>query len=183
MHTAVMATSVKMDVQAVRADYYSRFSGTFERIQEYQMGREEIEKAFVNIEIPVQWGNMDAAQHVNNTVYLRWIESARLEMFRIINGGTFKFEEVVPILAWQDCKYIFPLTFPDTAQITLNISVIKSDRIECEGKIYSKEHDRLAAISKNVLMAYDMQDLMKLPLPQEWIGKIVEFYGETILEK
>jgi acyl-CoA thioester hydrolase len=146
------------------------------------MSREEIVRAFVSIEIPVQWGNMDAAQHVNNTVYLRWIESARLEMFRMMNGGTFKFEKVVPILAWQDCKYIFPLTFPDTARIILNVSTIKSDRIECQGKIFSKEHDRLAAISKNVLMAYDMQELVKRPLPQEWIEKIVEFYGETILE-
>ncbi|MGI9553061.1 MAG: acyl-CoA thioesterase [Aurantibacter sp.] len=147
------------------------------------MSREELEKAFVNIEIPVQWGNMDAAQHVNNTVYLRWIESARIEMFRKLNGGTFKFEKVVPILAWQDCKYIFPLTFPDTARIMFNVSLIKSDRIECEGKIFSKERDRLAAISKNVLMAYDMQDLKKLPLPQKWIDKIVAFYGKGILER
>lgn len=147
------------------------------------MEHEEMEKAFISIEIPVQWGNMDAAQHVNNTVYLRWIESARLEMFRKINGGSFKFEKIVPILAWQDCKYIFPLTYPDTALITLDISVIKSDRIECEGRIYSKQHNRLAAISKNTLMAYDMQDLKKLPLPENWIDKIVEFYGEKILEK
>ena len=25
---------------------------------------------------PVQWGDMDAFQHVNNTVYFRWFESA-----------------------------------------------------------------------------------------------------------
>lgn len=147
------------------------------------MENEELEKVFVKIEIPVQWGNMDAAQHVNNTVYLRWIESARLEMFFKINGGNFKFRKVVPILAWQDCKYIFPLTFPDTAIITLNVSVIKSDRIQCEGKIYSKRNNRLAAISRNTLMAYDMQDLKKLPLPEKWVDKIVDFYGKKILEK
>lgn len=147
------------------------------------MGNEEIEKAFISIEIPVQWGNMDAAQHVNNTVYLRWVESARIEMFRKINGGVLKFEKIVPILAWQDCKYIFPLTYPDTALITLDISIIKSDRIECEGKIFSKRHERLSAISKNTLMAYDMEDLKKLPLPKKWVDKVVEFYGEKILEK
>lgn len=147
------------------------------------MDKEELEKAFVKIKIPVQWGNMDAAQHVNNTVYLRWIESARLEMFRKINGGNFKFRKVVPILAWQDCKYIFPITYPDTAIISLDVSVIKSDRIECEGKVYSKEHNRLAAISKNTLMAYDMESLRKLPLPEGWVDKIVGVYGEKILEK
>lgn len=146
------------------------------------MDNEELEKAFVKIEIPVQWGNMDAAQHVNNTVYLRWIESARLDMFRSINGGNFKFKKVVPILAWQDCKYIFPMTYPDTAIITFGVSILKPDRIECEGRIYSKENNRLAAISKNTLMAYDMEDLNKLMLPEKWVEKIVGFYGEKIME-
>jgi acyl-CoA thioester hydrolase len=30
------------------------------------------------IEIPVAWGEMDAFQHVNNIVYLRYAESARI---------------------------------------------------------------------------------------------------------
>ena len=29
------------------------------------------------VTLPVQWGDQDAFGHVNNTVYLRWFESAR----------------------------------------------------------------------------------------------------------
>ena len=32
----------------------------------------------VSIELPVQWGDQDAFGHVNNTVYFRWYESARI---------------------------------------------------------------------------------------------------------
>ena len=35
----------------------------------------------VVIEIPVFWGDMDAMRHVNNTVYLRYFESARIALF------------------------------------------------------------------------------------------------------
>ncbi len=35
----------------------------------------------VVLEIPVAWGDMDAMLHVNNTVYLRWFECARMEYF------------------------------------------------------------------------------------------------------
>ncbi len=31
----------------------------------------------VTVELPVQWGDMDAFGHVNNAVYLRWFESRR----------------------------------------------------------------------------------------------------------
>ena len=35
----------------------------------------------VIIEIPVAWGEMDAFQHVNNIVYFRYFESARITYF------------------------------------------------------------------------------------------------------
>ena len=48
----------------------------------------------------VVWGEMDAYRHVNNVVYFRYFENARLEYFRRL--GWFEFERetgVGPILA------------------------------------------------------------------------------------
>ncbi len=143
---------------------------------------ENISDSYVTLELPVQWGDMDAAQHVNNTVYLRWMESARIEMFKKMHGGEFEFKRIVPILAWQDCKYIFPVTYPDNVVITLDIIELMEDRVLCEGKIYSKKYDRLAAISKNMLMAYDMKELKKHPFPEAWRKWFIDYYGESILK-
>src|ERR1700677_2939135 len=38
----------------------------------------------VAIAIPVQWGDQDAFAHVNNVVFFRWFESARIAYFRRI---------------------------------------------------------------------------------------------------
>ena len=143
---------------------------------------ENTSDSYITLELPVQWGDMDAAQHVNNTVYLRWMESARIEMFKKMHEGDFQFKRIVPILAWQDCKYIFPVTYPDTVVITLDILELMEDRVLCEGKIYSKNHDRLAAISKTLLMAYDIEELKKHTFPQAWRKSFTDYYGESILK-
>ncbi len=36
----------------------------------------------VVLAVPVWWGDQDAFGHVNNTVYLRWFESARIAYSR-----------------------------------------------------------------------------------------------------
>ena len=36
----------------------------------------------VSVELPVQWGEMDDFGHVNNAVFLRWFESARIAYFQ-----------------------------------------------------------------------------------------------------
>ena len=38
----------------------------------------ETESHSVTLRIDVAWGDMDALAHVNNTVFLRWFESARI---------------------------------------------------------------------------------------------------------
>jgi acyl-CoA thioester hydrolase len=96
--------------------------------------------------------------------------------------GDFEFKKIVPIVAWQDCKYIFPVTYPDQVVITMDIIELSEDRVLCEGKIYSKKHERIVAISKSLLMAYDIEELKKQPFPQAWRKSFTDFYGESILK-
>jgi acyl-CoA thioester hydrolase len=39
----------------------------------------------VQVEIPVAWGDMDAFGHVNNVVYFRYFESARIACFEAVD--------------------------------------------------------------------------------------------------
>ena len=143
---------------------------------------EKIEKAYCATKIYVQWGDMDAAQHVNNTVYLRWMETGRIAMFEKMNLGAFEQESVFPILAWQDCKYIFPVTFPDQVTITYDITELEEDRVQCQGRVYSKKHQKLVAISNCTLMAYDIKNAKKMPFPGKWKNALIHFYGESIIK-
>ena len=79
----------------------------------------ENRKAIAQLKIRVQWGDMDALQHVNNTVYLRWVESTRLLFFDQLIDGTVGKAAIGPILAWQDIKYIAPVVYPDTVMYFL----------------------------------------------------------------
>ena len=48
----------------------------------------------------IQWGEMDAANHINNTVYFRYFESARIEFFNQMGFMDFTGDDGIgPILA------------------------------------------------------------------------------------
>ncbi|WP_341227671.1 thioesterase family protein [uncultured Arcticibacterium sp.] len=146
------------------------------------MTNTEIEKAFFKTELPVKWGEMDAAQHVNNVNYLRWAESGRIGFYEKLGSINLDFKAVGIILAWQDCKYIFPITYPDTVTITFDVIELHKDRIIGECKIYSNRHNRIAAVSKSSVMAYDFKALKKAAIPKDWKDSIVKIYGDSILK-
>jgi len=143
----------------------------------------ENRKAIAQLKIRVQWGDMDALQHLNNTVYLRWVESTRLLFFDQLIDGTVGKAAIGPILAWQDIKYIAPVVYPDTVHVFFNITALEEDRIQGEAELFSMERNRLVALSKNTLMAYDTSERKKAAIPKHWREKIISFYGPSIALK
>lgn len=125
----------------------------------------------------IQWGDMDAAQHVNNVNYLRWGESARIGYFAEMGMDLSFSEGVGPILGYQDCKYIFPMTFPDTAIIGCRTVSIAEDRFTMECKVFSEQHQRISAISKQVIIPYDYSTLSRAKMPEEWQAAIRRIEG------
>ena len=138
-------------------------------------------KPIVSLEVRVHWGDMDAMQHVNNIIYLKWVESTRLLLFeQLMKGETAGISEIGPILAWSDIKYISPVVYPDTVKIDFDIVQLKEDRLECQAHLYSIAQNRLVAISSNTIKAYNIKKLKKAEIPVHWIRQLREHYGESI---
>src|ERR1700732_4066742 len=99
----------------------------------------------VVVEIPVAWGEMDSYRHVNNVVYFRYFENARLEYFRRLDW--FEYERqtgIGPILAATQARFRKPLTYPDTIWVTARAAGIEADRFHLEHLVVSK---RLGAVA------------------------------------
>lgn len=138
---------------------------------------EQLAKYKVILEFPVQWGEMDAANHVNNLIYLRWCESARIEYFKKLGIAIDFNGNQGPILGWQDCKYIFPVTYPDVVIVGARTIEVRTDRFIMECAVFSKRHQRITAISKQSIIPYSYIELKKTGMPSTWVNAINELDG------
>ncbi len=97
----------------------------------------------VVISVPVQWGDQDAFGHVNNTVYFRWFESARIGYLLRIGLRTLQADERIgPILASSSCEYRKSITFPDTVRVGVRVTRIGRTSIGFEHRIISEGQGR-----------------------------------------
>jgi acyl-CoA thioester hydrolase len=105
---------------------------------------------------PVQWGDQDALGHVNNTIYFRWMESARIEYFRQAGlGHLMSNQGVGPILASIQCDFRRQLYFPDTVLISTSVAGIGRTSMKMVHKLYSTGQRVLAAEGSSVLVMFD----------------------------
>ena len=64
------------------------------------------------IDMDVDWGDMDALQHVNNVEYFKYFQNARIAYFEKNNSNNlFSESRISTILASTQCKFIYPLFY------------------------------------------------------------------------
>jgi acyl-CoA thioester hydrolase len=128
----------------------------------------------VVIDIPVAWGEMDALRHVNNIVYFRYFESARIAYFEKLRFWEFMNQTGVgPILASIQCKFKIPLTYPDTVSVGTRIPSIEQDRFVMEYRAVSHKSQAIAAEGEGVVVSYSYRESKKTPLPEEMKQRIL----------
>jgi acyl-CoA thioester hydrolase len=132
------------------------------------------------IEIPVQWGEMDAYGHVNNAVLFRYFESARMAYFeRCGFTGSYQRDKVGAILHSTSCRFRRPLFCPDTALVGTRVSDIGEDRVTMDYRVVSRSQDAMAAQGTAIIVSYDYVNGRKAPLPKAVRQAIMKIEGRS----
>jgi acyl-CoA thioester hydrolase len=119
----------------------------------------------VVIEVPLAWGDMDAFQHVNNTMYFRYFESARIAYFERLQFMEVMQETGIgPILASTQCRFKIPLTYPDTIHVGVKVADIGDDRFLMRYIIVSQRFQKIAAEGDGLIVSFNYRENQKAPL-------------------
>ena len=130
---------------------------------------------------PIQWGDQDAFGHVNNTVPIRWFESARLAYLEQtplhaigVPGG------LGPILAAIHCNYRSQLTYPDTIHVGARIAAIGRTSFKMEHAVYSEAGRSIAAEGDSVVVVFNYETQKPTRVPDEVRAVIEAIEGRSL---
>lgn len=118
----------------------------------------------VIFEQKVEWGDMDAFNHVNNVVYYDYAQRARihhLEQIDMFNDSLFT------VLAASSCQYLLPVTYPDTLWIGVRTKKIGTTSLTQEYIYYSAMQQAVVATAESVLVFFDKTGTTKQPFSEE----------------
>lgn len=113
---------------------------------------------------PIHWGEMDAFNHLNNVVYYRYAESARIGYLQAL--GMFD-GNMVTVLAQSSCQYLRPVTYPDTLLLGVRCQRLGNTSIVIEYSYYSCAQEVIVATADAVIVRLDSDGKDKLPWTAE----------------
>jgi len=86
------------------------------------MAGENEARKLVHVErIPIRWGDMDAMGHVNNTVYFRYMEQARIGWFDALVPQADAWKSTGIVIANASCNFKRAMNYPGTVEVRVFI--------------------------------------------------------------
>lgn len=136
---------------------------------------ETFDNCNIKIHLPVTWGEMDAFQHVNNVVYFKYFESARIAYFEETGINEYmQIHGIGPILGSTQCRFKAPLTYPDNITVATKITELSADRFTMKYFVKSDKSGRIAAEGEGTIVFFDYNTNQKHHIPIEIVKTIKE---------
>jgi acyl-CoA thioester hydrolase len=126
--------------------------------------------------IEVRFNDCDPMGHVNNAVYLNYLEIARFAYWRHVNGPPDP-EGPGFILARMECDYRAAARPGDILDVFARIDRMGRTSFTFISEIMRPSDGTLIVESRAVLVVYDYRADRPVPIPDDWRAKIEEFEG------
>lgn len=127
------------------------------------------------VEIPVRYRDIDSLGHVNNAVYITYLEQARVEYIRDVFATT----PLSPgfVVAHVSVDYERPIELEDSVVVALGVTDIGRASVTMGYEI--RAEGELAATAETVIVALDDQTRDPVPVPDAWREHIAAHEGRS----
>ena len=121
----------------------------------------------------VAFGDLDAFGHVNNAVYLTYVENARIGYMREVLGVE-SLEDLLVIVAKVNIDFRSRASLGDVLEIGARVSRIGTKSFDLDHEVRGPDA-RLVAAASTTLVTFDYRGDTTMPVPDLWRERIQSF--------
>ncbi len=129
-----------------------------------------------HISIPIRFADLDAFGHVNNAVYLTYMEVGRVSYLTEVGSWGGLPVRIGPIMAKVTVDYVLPLDLADgTAEVYTRCSRLGTKSLDMEHVILRPGDGAVTARGVIVGVFYNYEAKHSVAIPDDWRASIIQY--------
>jgi acyl-CoA thioester hydrolase len=126
---------------------------------------EQKRKLIYTTVLPIRWGDMDAMNHVNNTVYFRYMEQTRIEWLESLGYATGQRNNEGPVIVNATCTFLVPLTYPGNVEVRMFAGLPGRSSLPTHYELRLQGEEKLYATGDAKMVWINPASGRSIPLP------------------
>lgn len=121
----------------------------------------------LEVELRIDWSDLDMYQHVNNLTFMRFMQSGRVNFWEATNLSKI-FEETNrgPMLVSSHCDFKRSLHYPGIATVKTKLAYMKNSSFALDHLILNEKNE-VCAEGRDVAVCYDFNTDKTYPIPED----------------
>ena len=131
------------------------------------------------LNLRIDWADLDLFGHVNNVMFFKYIQAARVNYCDLIGLTSLNDPEKMSFMvASSHCNFKRPLLYPGTIKVLTRIAYIKTTSLQLSYQILNDKNE-LCAEAEDVLVTFDYKNKTKIAVPADIRDAIRKLDGRS----
>ncbi len=132
--------------------------------------------------VQIRFTDIDMLGHLNNNVYLIFMDLAKINYFAAVRGAQTTALELNMVVAHVDCDFLSPSFMGDKLEVWTRTVSIGDRSIRLEQRIVDRPTGVTKCIGRTVMAGYDPETAKGAPISERW-KKDLETFEQHPLRK
>ncbi|MGM9861865.1 MAG: acyl-CoA thioesterase [Muribaculaceae bacterium] len=122
--------------------------------------------------VQIRFNDIDILGHLNNAVYLQFLDLAKAAYFRDVLAEAFDFNAIELVIVHIDIDFYAPSFIDTPLQVLTAVTRIGDRSLTVEQRVVSADTAEVKCVASTVLAGYDHTTHASAPISPAWRSRI-----------
>lgn len=140
----------------------------------------EVEIFRHHIPLQMRFNDIDMLGHLNNSVYLTFMDLAKAKYFNEVNGAPVDISTIGIVVVNINANFCVPTFFDEEIEVETAVIAIGDKSMTLEQRIYSVPDRQVKCSCRTVMAGFDVKTNTGMSISEEWVKKIENYEGRKL---
>ena len=124
--------------------------------------------------VQIRFNDIDMFGHLNNTVYLQFLDMGKYAYFRQFMSDTFGSEPTAPVVVNINCNFLEPTKIDETLEVHTAITAIGDTSLTLDQRIVNTD-GHIKCTARTIMVNIDLATSQPTTVSSAWREKIESY--------
>lgn len=125
--------------------------------------------------VQIRYTDYDMQGHVNNSVYLNFFDTAKMDYFKQVQGSDFDWDDVAVVIAHIEADYLQPTLYYEGVVAQTQTVHLGDKSLTLVQRLVNASNRQVKCVCRTVLVYIDPATRQPAPIPAVWRQAITRF--------
>lgn len=133
--------------------------------------------------LQMRFNDIDMLGHLNNSVYLTFMDLAKARYFKAVNGDKeVDIRKMGVVIVNINANFCVPTFFNEEIAVETAAVAIGEKSITLEQRIYSVPDHQVKCSCRTIMAGFDIKTNTSMPISEEWVKKFESYESRQLVK-